>query len=163
MQRRQIIGLVAIGTVVVAVLVAKALVGGGSSGQARDTAVLPQPPREVRAPSLSQADAVGEVLDEDVPEGQALPVLLEVGSVGCQACEYMAPIIDELAAELEGQVSVEFHDLEKEPDLIEQYDIMVIPTQVFLDPSGRELFQHQGVFEKEDILAKLKELGMLEE
>ena len=35
-----------------------------------------------------------------------------------------------------------------------------IPTQIFLDASGKELFRHVGFFSKDDILAKWKELGV---
>ena len=37
---------------------------------------------------------------------------------------------------------------------------MVIPTQIFYDASGNELFRHTGFIAKEDILAKWKELGI---
>jgi thioredoxin 1 len=36
----------------------------------------------------------------------------------------------------------------------------VIPTQIFYDADGRDLFRHVGFFAKEDILAKWKELGV---
>jgi thioredoxin 1 len=36
----------------------------------------------------------------------------------------------------------------------------VIPTQIFFDAEGKELFRHVGFFAKEDILAKWKELGV---
>jgi len=38
--------------------------------------------------------------------------------------------------------------------------VEMIPTQIFLDASGKELFRHTGFFGKEDILAKWKELGV---
>jgi thioredoxin 1 len=36
----------------------------------------------------------------------------------------------------------------------------MIPTQIFFDAEGRELFRHTGFLAKEDILAKWKELGV---
>jgi thioredoxin 1 len=36
----------------------------------------------------------------------------------------------------------------------------MIPTQIFYDASGEELFRHTGFFSKEYILAKWKELGV---
>ena len=36
----------------------------------------------------------------------------------------------------------------------------MIPTQIFHDTGGKELFRHTGFFAKEDILAKWKELGV---
>jgi len=40
------------------------------------------------------------------------------------------------------------------------YNIKLIPTQIFYDPSGKEVFRHEGFFGKADILAKWKELGV---
>jgi thioredoxin 1 len=46
------------------------------------------------------------------------------------------------------------------PDAGKPYSIEMIPTQIFFDASGKELFRHTGFFGKEDILAKWKELGV---
>jgi hypothetical protein len=46
------------------------------------------------------------------------------------------------------------------PDAGKPYGIEVIPTQIFFDSSGKELFRHIGFFSKDDILAKWKELGV---
>ena len=83
--------------------------------------------------------------------------------MGCKPCTYMAPIIDSLEKELAGKVVVKFYDVIENQAIAEQYKVMTIPTQVFLDAEGKELFRHIGVFEKAEILAKLKELGMLKE
>lgn len=36
----------------------------------------------------------------------------------------------------------------------------MIPTQIFFDAQGNELYRHVGFIGKEDILAKWKELGV---
>jgi len=41
-----------------------------------------------------------------------------------------------------------------------KYNINLIPTQIFFNADGKELFRHEGFFSKEDILAKWKELGV---
>jgi thioredoxin 1 len=55
---------------------------------------------------------------------------------------------------------VEFIDVWKNPDAGKKYGIEVIPTQLFYDANGKELFRHVGFFGKEDILGKWKELGV---
>jgi thioredoxin 1 len=71
----------------------------------------------------------------------------------------MAPILEELRREYDGKMTVEFIDVWKNRSAGEPYRIRVIPTQIFFDPAGKELFRHEGFFSKEDILAKWKELG----
>ena len=40
-----------------------------------------------------------------------------------------------------------------------RYGIRVIPTQIFFDPQGKELFRHEGFFSKDDILETWRRLG----
>ena len=94
------------------------------------------------------------------PEKKPLPKLLDLGAGKCIPCKMMFPVLDELKKEYAGKLEVEFIDVWKNPDAGKQYGIEVIPTQIFFDASGKELFRHIGFFAKEDILAKWKELGM---
>ena len=58
------------------------------------------------------------------------------------------------------RLDVEFYDVWENPDAGKKYGINVIPTQIFYDAAGKELFRHEGFFAKEDILAKWKEFGV---
>lgn len=89
-----------------------------------------------------------------------LPRLVDLGADKCIPCKMMAPILKELKTEFEGQLEVEFIDVWKKPDAGKPYKINLIPTQIFYDASGKELFRHEGFFSKEDILAKWKEFGV---
>lgn len=102
--------------------------------------------------------------DGDVPATQpvkALPALVELGAGKCAACKAMKPVIEELQKELVGRVRVESIDVLEQPDRARSYDYRLIPSQVFLNAEGRELWRHEGFISREEILAKLKELGML--
>ena len=94
------------------------------------------------------------------PEKKPLPKLLDLGAGKCIPCKMMAPILEELKKEYAGKLEVEFIDVWKNPDAGKQYGIEVIPTQIFYDATGKELFRHIGFFSKDDILAKWKELGV---
>jgi thioredoxin 1 len=48
----------------------------------------------------------------------------------------------------------------KKPDEAKKYKINIIPTQIFYDASGKELFRHEGFIPREDILGKWKEFGI---
>jgi thioredoxin 1 len=98
--------------------------------------------------------------EQVAPAAQALPRLLELGSDQCVPCKLMAPILDELRKTHAGKLRVDFIDVWKDPEAGKQLDIEIIPTQVFFDATGKELFRHQGFFAKPDILAKWKELGV---
>jgi thioredoxin 1 len=72
----------------------------------------------------------------------------------------MAPILEELKTKHNGKLQVDFIDVWKNPDEAKKYKIRVIPTQIFYDASGKELYRHEGFFSKEDILGKWKEFGI---
>jgi thioredoxin 1 len=85
--------------------------------------------------------------------------LYEFGAGKCVQCKNMKPIIEGLQKELEGKVEVKLFDVNADKETTEKHKIMLIPCQVFLGADGGELFRHEGFFTKEEILAKLKELG----
>ena len=93
-------------------------------------------------------------------DGRALPRLVDLGSDTCVPCKQMAPILDALSEEYRGSLIVEFIDIRKNPDAGQKWGIRLIPTQVFIDASGKERFRHEGFMAKEAILAKWEELGV---
>jgi thioredoxin 1 len=178
MKGSKLVGLIVVLILVAGVIVAKSTVRkpAGSDDQVQSGAVCPTPV----APRPAAGKAETDPVKEPAPTAQkaakaspgkpavakpaaskALPKMLELGSVGCKPCTYMAPIIDALTQELKGKVTVQFYDVNDNPAMAERYQIQVIPTQIFLDAAGKELFRHVGVFEKEEILARMKELKML--
>jgi thioredoxin 1 len=97
----------------------------------------------------------------DITIGNGLPVMIDLGAGTCIPCKLMAPILEDLKKEFKGSITIEFLDLNKNPEFAKLYNINVMPTQIFFDASGKELSRHEGFFSKEDILAKMKELKIL--
>ena len=89
-----------------------------------------------------------------------LPKLLDLGADKCIPCKMMASVLDELTKEYKGKLKVEFIDVWKDRKAAEKYKIQSIPTQIFYDAKGKELFRHVGYYPKADILAKFKDLGI---
>lgn len=94
------------------------------------------------------------------PAGK-LPKLLDLGAHKCIPCKKMAPILDELREEYKGVFDVEFIDVwqPENKEKAKEHGINLIPTQIFFDAEGKELWRHEGFFSKEEILNKWKELG----
>ncbi len=89
----------------------------------------------------------------------SLPRLVDLGAGKCIPCKMMAPILESLKTEYAGKFEVIFIDVWENQKEAQKYNIRMIPTQIFFDASGKEVFRHEGFFSKEDILAKWKELG----
>lgn len=86
---------------------------------------------------------------------------IELGADRCIPCKAMQPIMKEIAEEYAGKIQVVFYDVWKDPRPARQYQIQLIPTQVFIDQNGEEIFRHVGFFSKEEILKMLKEKGII--
>lgn len=90
----------------------------------------------------------------------ALPRLVDLGAGKCIPCKMMKPILDEFMKDYSDQFETVFIDVWENKDAGTPYKIRLIPTQIFYDATGKELFRHEGFFSKKDILAKWKELGV---
>lgn len=128
--------------------------GSGSATGAGDAVLL-----EDAADGASTGSAGDAVVAGGEGSPQSLPRLLDLGADKCVPCKAMAPIIEEMSGTFAGRLNVEFIDVWKNRDAASQYSIQVIPTQIFFDADGGELFRHQGFFSREDMLAKWRELG----
>jgi len=104
-------------------------------------------------------------VDENSPEDaqpvtlEGIPVMIELGRESCKPCKLMKPIIADLQKNYTDSIIVEFIHTDKDPEQAKKYKIKVIPTQIFFDPSGKELFRHVGFFPKDEILDQWKKLG----
>jgi thioredoxin 1 len=100
------------------------------------------------------------ISEESGSSAAGLPKLVDLGAGKCIPCKMMAPILDELENSYQGQFDVVFYDVWENPSIAEHYGVRIIPTQIFFDASGNELFRHEGFYSKEDILNKWNELGI---
>ncbi|MHC4462408.1 MAG: thioredoxin family protein [Planctomycetota bacterium] len=92
--------------------------------------------------------------------GSSLPVLLELGSQGCPPCRRMTPILNQLKTEYAGKFEIRYIDVWANRAAGTKYGVRKIPTQIFFDKNGKELFRHVGFYSKKDILNTWKRLGI---
>ena len=120
--------------------------------------------REIGAPATQTAGGEGGVLvttDLNLKFSKHKVTFIELGADRCIPCRAMQPIMKEIAKDYAGKIQVVFYDVWKDPEPARKYGIQLIPTQVFIDQSGKEIFRHVGLFPKEEILSMLKEKGIL--
>ncbi len=112
-------------------------------------------------PVIPDSDPQAMTVSGQTAENSAkLPHLLDLGADKCIPCKMMKPILDDLTQNYNEQFKITFIDVWKNPDQAKEYNIKMIPTQIFYDAQGNELFRHEGFYSKEDILSKWKELGI---
>lgn len=101
--------------------------------------------------TLTDANFQSEVLES--PE----PVLVDFWADWCGPCHTIAPVIEELAAEFEGQAKVGKLDVDTNPHIAAEYGIRSIPTLLFF-AGGEVVDRVVGVVHKKNLADKVHAL-----
>ncbi len=87
------------------------------------------------------------------------PLLVDFGANSCLPCRQLRPLLKEIKEEYAGKAHILIIDVYKFKELAREYKIQLIPTLIFFDKNGQEVFRHLGAWDKESIKNKLKEIG----
>ena len=79
------------------------------------------------------------------------PVLVDFYADWCGPCNAMSPVIEELAKELEGKVKVGKINVDENPDIAVEYNVMSIPTLIVFK-NGKEEKRLVGLRNKEELI-----------
>jgi thioredoxin 1 len=99
----------------------------------------------------------GEEFKKAIQSGK--PVLVDFGANSCMPCRQIRPILKEISQQYTGKATVLVIDVYKYKELAGEYHVQVIPTLIFFDKAGKEVFRHMGAWDKDSIVSKLKEAG----
>lgn len=109
-------------------------------------------------PPCGEASGLDDVLAKAKQEGKV--VMLELGSVGCIPCEQMKPVMAKLTNSYKAKLEVIFVDVRFDRRAAQRFMVYMIPTQVFLDKTGKEFYRHIGYYSYEEIVPVLKKAGI---
>lgn len=97
---------------------------------------------------------VTEANFESVVRQSKLPVLLDVFGHSCPPCRRIAPLIEQLAVELEGRAVVSKFAFEDSPELAVKLGVSAVPTFIVF-ANGAETKRMVGIQSRETLLASL--------
>jgi thioredoxin 1 len=117
--------------------------------------------KKVSASQIEEMKSLIVTGKQELNFSQFKVTFIELGADKCIPCKAMQPVMAEIAKEYKNQIQVVFFDVWKDPQPGKKYGIKLIPTQIFIDPEGNEIFRHIGFFAKEEIIAMLKTKGIL--
>jgi len=107
----------------------------------------------------------GKIITESKDSGKKYKVtFIELGSVKCIPCQQMQPVMKAIETKYGKDVKVDFHDVwtDAGKPFGVKYGIEAIPTQVFLDETGKEYYRHVGYFPEEELVKILQMKGVKE-
>jgi len=73
----------------------------------------------------------------------------------------MVPVLESLKEKYKDKLRVSFIDVREEGEKAQEAKIELIPTQIFYDSEGKEVFRHQGFFSEEEIVKVIEEKGLI--
>jgi len=87
---------------------------------------------------------------------------IELGSVNCIPCRQMQPVMKSVEKKYGSQIKVIFYDVWKkdQKQYASQYQIKLIPIQVFFDGKGKEIMRHEGFLAEIEIDKFLRSKGL---
>lgn len=91
---------------------------------------------------------------------KGMVTMLDLGADKCIPCKMMAPILDKVRKDFDGRAAIVFIDVWKDSTYGRHFGIRAIPTQIFFDREGKEVFRHTGFMDEKSIVAKLYEFGV---
>jgi thioredoxin 1 len=86
--------------------------------------------------------------------------MIDLGADSCIPCKMMAPILQKLEKEYQGKAAIVFVDVWKDKAPARRFGVRTIPTQIFFDKDGNEVYRHVGFMSENAIVTQLKNMGV---
>jgi len=91
---------------------------------------------------------------------KGMVTLVDLGAGECIPCKMMAPILVKMEKRYAGKAAVVFLDVWKDDAPARRFGIRTIPTQIFFDKNGKEVYRHEGFLSEEEIVRRFKDMGV---
>jgi thioredoxin 1 len=91
---------------------------------------------------------------------KGMVTMIDLGADKCIPCKMMAPIMAKLEKAYEGKAAIVFIDVWKHNEQAGRFGIRAIPTQIFYDQTGREVYRHVGFMGEKEIVNQFSKMGV---
>jgi len=96
---------------------------------------------------------------KDLPV-KGMVTMIDLGAKKCIPCKMMAPIMEKMERKYEGKAAVVFIDVWEHREQAVRFGIRAIPTQIFFNADGEEVYRHSGFMNEKAIVSVMEKLGV---
>ncbi len=104
----------------------------------------------------------GEAYSEDyskIPEKGKI-TLIDLGAATCIPCKMMVPVLDKVKKCYAGKAEVIIIDIRHNREQAQRFQLRAIPTQIFFDREGKEVYRHLGFLDENAIVEQFTKMGV---
>ena len=91
---------------------------------------------------------------------KGMVTMIDLGAKKCIPCKMMAPILEKMERKYEGKAAVVFIDVWEHREQAARFRVRAIPTQIFFNAFGEEVYRHVGFLAEKDIVSQLEKMGV---
>jgi len=104
--------------------------------------------------------ALAEKDSQKIVPIKGMVTMVDLGAKKCIPCKMMAPILVKLEKDYKGRAAIIFLDVWEDSAPAKRFGLRAIPTQIFFDKQGKEVYRHEGFMSEKDIIKRLSEMGV---
>lgn len=97
--------------------------------------------------------------NDNIP-AKGMVTMIDLGAKSCIPCKMMAPIMEKMEKKYAGKAVIHFYDVWKDREPAVRFGIRAIPTQIFFNSEGREVYRHEGFMSEADIVRQLSKMDV---
>ena len=86
--------------------------------------------------------------------------MIDLGKKTCTQCKMMAPILEKLKIKYQGKAEIIFINLLDDPEQQYRFELKALPTQIFFNREGKEIYRHTGFMSEKAIIEQLNKMGV---
>lgn len=86
--------------------------------------------------------------------------MIDLGKKTCTQCRMMAPILEKLKIKYKGKAEIVFINLIDDPEQQYRFSLKALPTQIFFNKQGKEIYRHTGFMAEKAIVEQLNKMGV---
>ena len=91
---------------------------------------------------------------------KGMATMVDLGANECIPCKMMVPVMEKVEKKYQGKAAIIFIDVWKNKEPAKRFGIRAIPTQIFFNKEGKEVYRHVGFMSEAEIDKVFKKMGV---